>query len=92
MYGYCQENIDVGHYWDLKGLKEALDLSKMHIYSKKPHIINLLTFLTHANFSLFVQVILCISLLWNVPLKPRFWCIFRRMLNGILLMRMLSVW
>ena len=41
MYGYCQEKIDVGHYWDLKGLKEALDLSKMHIYSNKPHIINL---------------------------------------------------
>ena len=22
MYGYCQEKIDVGHYWDLKGLRE----------------------------------------------------------------------
>ena len=19
MYGYCEEKIDVGHYWDLKG-------------------------------------------------------------------------
>ena len=24
MYGYCQEKIDLGHYWDLKGYKEGV--------------------------------------------------------------------
>ena len=27
VYGYCWEKIDLSHYWDLKGLKVALESS-----------------------------------------------------------------
>ena len=33
MYGYCQEKIDIGHYWDLKGY--IIHLNMCDNFSKK---------------------------------------------------------
>ena len=36
MYGYCQEKIDVGRYWDLKGLLKKWAAHPEVLHGRKP--------------------------------------------------------
>ena len=69
-------------------LAEGWLLSWIRLYNFQEVVVLFLTMIMICP----LQVTHCIYLLWSALTKPRFWCTFLQMLNGILLMKMLFVW